>query len=140
MSTTVCGRRPRGWLAVGGILAGMGVILVAVAGLGVAQDQAPATRPARTPAPRPEYARVAEEPGLVSREPVEGRTRSVFRAQDGRWTAVLLENQILAALEDRAGVLEGKVLVAATGVVSEYRGRNYLLLTSAQLRPLPGGD
>jgi len=127
-------------LAVGGILAGAGIILVALAPLGVAQDPAPAPSPARKPAARLEYARVVQEPGLVGKERVEGRVRSVYRAQEKRWTAVLLENQILAALEDREGILEGRLMVLVTGVVSEYRGRNYLLLTATRLRPLPGGD
>ena len=116
-------------MAVSAVLGVVGALAVAVA--------------AGPAAVKPEYARVAGLVGLVGQERIDGVQRSVFTSQDKRWSAVLLENQIMAALEDRLKAmerLERPPLVTVTGVVSEYRGRNYLMLTAAQVGlPAPEG-
>ena len=114
------------------LIAGAGVLLLVMASPGRAQ--APGT------ALKPELTRVVKMPGLVRETRLGGERRSVFRTQDGRWSAVLLQNQILADLEDRKGVLQGQLLVVATGVVTQYRGRNYLLLTGVNLMPVPAEE
>ena len=131
------GRRggPRGRLAVGALA---GVVLGAVlvtAGLVLAQSAG--TGGERNLSLKPEYSRVVGLEGFVREARLGGEVRSVFRTRDGSWNAVLLPNQILAALEDRKGVLEGRMMVVATGVVTVYRERNYLLLTRARVLPAP---
>lgn len=127
------GRGRRGWLAAGAGLAVLGATLVALAALGVG-GMAPG--PA-APSLKPEYGRAVNLPGTVSREIVNAAPRMVFRSQDKKWSAVLLENQIVSALEDELTKYERQPLVSVTGVVSEYRGRNYLLVTAAQItRPV----
>ena len=127
MNATAGKRRPLRWLAVGGVL------LLVLVSLGTAQDRGATTRSAA----KPEHARVVQMPGLLREARIGGQRRSTFRTMDGGWSAVLLPNQILAALEDRKGVFEGQLMVLVTGVVTEYRGRNYLLLTAAKVRPAP---
>ncbi len=122
-------RGRRGWLAAGVTLGVLGGALLALAALGVGGTTAGPAAPGL----KPEYERVVALPGTVSREIVNGVARLVFRSQDKKWSAVLLENQIVSALEDEIARHERQPLVSITGVVSDYRGRNYLLLTGAQI-------
>ena len=114
-----------GWrvLTLGGIV--IGVLLAGTYSLG--QNQ---------PALKPELSRVVSVVGDVRNgRMADGTIRKVFHEQNGNWSAVLLENQMLAALEDRLNEPNVRQLtVEATGVVHVYRGRNYLLLTAASVR------
>lgn len=132
MNAAVEGRRPRCRLSAGLGLTAAGAILLGLAAMGVGQ---PAPAPAKEPTE--EYSRLVDRAGFIERGVVGGVPRTLFRSEDRKWSAVLLPNQILAALEDRVWVAERPPQVRVTGMITEYRGRVYLLLTAASVGPSP---
>jgi hypothetical protein len=133
VKTTSGGGRTRRWLASGTVLGVVGAALSLAGALGVGQPGGPA------PGIKPELARVVGLAGALSQEQIDGVTRPVFRSQDKRWSAVLLENQIAEALQERVQASLRPPAVTVTGMVTEYRGRNYLLLIAATVLPLAEG-
>jgi len=59
--------------------------------------------------------------------------RSAFVGDTDKDVFILLENRILEKLEKVAG--RGRLPVEVTGTLSEYKGRNYLLLSRASVAP-----
>ena len=55
--------------------------------------------------------------------------RLVFTTDDGRWTMVLLENRMLERVEQLLSTGTAAPRLLVSGTVTEYRKRNYLLLT-----------
>ncbi len=123
MSTRGGGRRE--WAAAGVAMAALGVGLLAVA-----------TRGAAGPAPalKPELSRVVKLTGTLRPAPVDGSARAAFTTLDGRWSAVVLEGQIAANLEETIFKSPRPMVVDVTGIVTEYRQQNYLLITAAEAR------
>ncbi len=112
------------------------VVGLAVIGLGMAGLAAlGAGRPAG--ALKPEYARVVALVGTLQSAELNGCDRLVFTTADRQWQAVLLENQVAAALQDAVDKAVQPQVVTVTGVVTEYRGQNYLLLTAAETAAAP---
>lgn len=58
--------------------------------------------------------------------------RSVFRPTDGRGYFILLENSLLQRIQSLSR--NGELQVKVSGVVTEYNGRNYLLLRRAAVK------
>ncbi len=85
---------------------------------------------------RREGDRLVDVVGRVENLKLDMRTgtanRSVFRPVDGNLHYILLENQLLERLEKVTA--QGEVLIKVSGQVTEYNGKNFLLLTRAAVK------
>ena len=100
-----------------------------------ADDKAPIAKPADTRL-HPEGEELVDVVGRIESMKLDIRKdepeRSVFRPTDGRGYFILLENSLLQRIQSLSR--NGELQVKVSGVVTEYNGRNYLLLRRAAVK------